>query len=446
VVEIEGGRPAVIDLGEWGTGRVDDGPADGAGGWALWRGRARWLAALVPLVLITALGGAAARPAPPPLLWRLSEVNSFAVAGGALYADEPVTRRLVAYRLADGVPRWHRDDLAADQLYVDGDQLMASVPVSSGEFQAARLDPGTGATMSAGEAGVVGTTPDGSVITQSDAGHATRVTVVLSGTGERRTVATVPFPFWWILTPDNRQVIWVDDAGVLHVVDVTTGAERLRDTGLRPPAARTDETRPRIFVEVARDTLLVTARAEETTTVAAFARSDLDRRWVRTLAAPAALPNGERYFTVAVACGPLVCVPTPGTAGVGTDLLDPADGRLARHEDRQVLAVGTSRWQLVPTTDGGQVTGLYDVETGARPYPAWRILADVRPSSHERYLTSRETRGATDFGVFDTVTGRLTKVATLPGGYTGCQLDPPYLACLKAGGDAFVGVWRIAEP
>jgi hypothetical protein len=438
----------VIDLGE-GGGPGAAGPAGPGGtgsvdGWVLWRRRARWPAAFaVVVVVLLGLAGSAARPAGPRLLWRLSTVNSFDVTRGTLYADDPVARRLVAYQLSDGVARWHREEPVDPQFFLEGGELMITVTTPSGESHHARLDPDTGATTLLIEDGLLGIAPDGSVILQSGDDHVTRLIVAPPTGGGRRVAATVPYPAWWILTPDNRELTWVSAAGMLHLVDLLTGAEQVRDTGLRAPASPTDATEPPIVVTVVRDALVVTARAGETLTVAAFARTDLARRWVRTFAR-VPLPNGEPSFGTAYACGPLACVPAAGTAGrTGTDLVDPADGRLARHVNTDILVSGESRWQLVPATGDAQMLDLFDVETGTRAHLGWERVADLDP---QRYLMSRARRDATDFGVFDVATGRLTRIGTLPGGYSGCKLDPPYLACLKPGADPFLGVWRVSMP
>jgi hypothetical protein len=437
VAQREGGRPVVIDLGERGTEGADE-RVDGAGGWVLWRRRARWLAAFVVVVLLAPLGGSAAPPAAPRLLWRMSAVNSFEVGHGLLYADDPVTRTLVAYRLSDGMVRWQREEQTDPQFFLAGGHPMITVAMPSGDTRLARLDPETGATTLTIADGMIGVTPDGSVISESDDERAARFIVLPpSGVG-RRVVATVPYPAEWFLTPDNRVLTWVDAAGVLHVVDVLTGAEQVRDTGLRVPAPPAEDNEPPIGVAVVRDTFLVTARAEKTFTVAAFGQADLARRWVRTFARPAPRPDGKPWLPTAYGCGPFACVPTPGRTG--TDVLDPADGRLTRHLDVEILFFGETRWQLTTASDDGLIVDLFDMETGTRPYPGWEKVADVDP---QWYLMRRARRDATDFGAFDVTTGRLTRIGTLPGGYSGCKLEPPYLVCLKPGADTFLGVWRV---
>jgi hypothetical protein len=432
----------LIDLGEVPSG---DRPADmPAAAPQRWVRRRRLLPALLAAVLIATLTGSA-RVAPwagPKLIpSKLGEATF--VTGDRLFlvgarAEETETKIVRTYALPAGTPLSVTTIPAVtgpiyDVTGVAGILFVSYQLDAFGAVATVAMAAGTQRELWRRRAQVVGVSrPDGLVLLREnhfDAGALHWYGVDLAS-GAVRWTLTQPVDGYIAETDYTdgfpRRLVSLDVSGRLVVRDSTTGAAVAATTIPAP----SDWARNGVALWPDGDLILV----GDHTTATAYTLSRLTERW--------RAPVDLYTLYVGTHCGPVLCVFSPGGAGV--QVLDRATGRTRWASDRWSYAEQLGR-NLVVYRDGvgaappevvDSATG--QVRADLRP---WESIGPVRPDGSVVVLHVEPFSGRAWYGLFDPTRLAVRLVGRAERIFDDCHTSPDVLVCRRQ--DGFVGIWRL---
>jgi hypothetical protein len=469
------GTPVLIDLGD--VPRPTAPEPDPPRPERRWSARRDWtlvVAGLLALVVSTVRADGRA-PALAPVATFSVTGSNFTIYGDSLYvaplghggAGGP----LIAYRLADRVPRW---SLAASDGPFFGVQVVAGQPLAvagscprlSGTDLAA-FDPATGAIrwrhfgvpLGPGGAGTVlvdvppnpfrcgGADTAGEPLPTEESSATIEAVDIL--TGETRwAIHPPPEAALSYLTEGGvlREVIVVDRGGQAQAIDAGTG--QVLATGRIPPvldSRSNGELVVRWHASVIGRLLLIGVRQGGELRLTAYSVDTFNPVWSRTV--DLALRSTSSYTPLwDVTCGTLVCFQSPS----GIVAVDGGSGEV-RWRMADVGPIWSDGSALLVGSDGNpagarlaSVLRLVDPQDGAtRVDLTGYNLRGVAAAQRDLFVLAGYDAGSTMFVLVDGTRGERRFLGRVPGGYERCEANHRYLAC--SSGLDVLRVWRMVN-